>query len=296
MDIKAKLVLYEFMELGEGPCWDENEQALYWIDTDLKRVHKYCPYEGNKEEYQLEQKIGAVVKENAETLICAMENGFYRISQRDGSQEFLCDPEADKPDNLFNDGKCDKYGRFWAGTMNHNEVENQGTLYTFTSDNKCDLKLKNVTISNGIAWTEDYKTMYYIDSATYRVEAFDYDIEHAAIRNKRIVIEFEPELGMPDGMTIDEDGNLWIAMWGGACVLHCDPVKGEIIKKIELPATNVTSCTFGGKNLDILYITTARAELSEAERKDQPYAGGLFQAKVGTKGFPSNRFGKKVID
>ena len=292
MDIKAKLVLDEFMELGEGPCWDEIEQALYWVDTDFKRVHKYCPYVGSKEEYQLEQKIGAVVKEGTDTLICAMENGFYRISQRDGSREFLCDPEVDKPDNLFNDGKCDKYGRFWAGTMNRNEIKNQGTLYILNSDNRCEPRLENVTISNGIAWTEDYQTMYYIDTATYKVVAFDYDIEHGAICNKRIVIEFDPGLGMPDGMTIDENGNLWIAMWGGACVLHCNPSKGEIIKKVELPVSNVTSCTFGGKDLDILYITTARAELSEEERKAQPYAGGLFQAQVSTKGFPSNRFGK----
>lgn len=290
MDMTAKLVLEEFMELGEGPCWDEEEQALYWVDTDLKRVHKYCPYSGEKKTYQLNQKVGSAVKETAQTLICALENGFYRLNQADGAQKFLLTPKEHRSENIFNDGKCDKAGNFWAGTVHIDELENRGLLYCLKSDMECEVKVRDITISNGIAWTEDYKTMYYIDTPTMQVAAFDYDIDACTVSNKRIVIEFSPDDGMPDGMTIDEEGNLWVAMWGGYSVCKCDPRNGRIMGKVKVPAANVTSCIFGGKDLDTLYITTAMAELTPREREKQPLAGGVFQLKTDTKGFPSNRF------
>lgn len=294
MDIEAKLVLEKFMELGEGPFWDEAEQALYWVDTDLKCVHKYCPYDNKNTVYQFEEKIGAVVKESEDTLVAAMETGFYRIHQNDGTLECIANPEKDKPDNIFNDGKCDCCGRFWAGTVHKNELEGKGTLYMLSPDCNCEARYGNITISNGIAWSEDYKTMYYIDTPTYRVTAFDYDAKTGTISNERTAVKFDSEMGMPDGMTIDRDGNLWVAMWGGWSVLKCNPINGEIIGKVKLPVANVTSCIFGGKNLDILYITTAKAELTEEEKKQQRYAGGLFQADVGTTGFPCNRFGNRL--
>ena len=293
MDIKAKLVLDDFMELGEGPCWDEAEQALYWVDTDMKRVHKYCPYNDEKKVYQFEEKVGAVVKESENTLVAAMEAGVYRINQTDGSAELIIRPEDHTDENIFNDGKCDLKGRFWVGTVHREELDGRGTLYMMTPDRACEAKYRNVTISNGIAWTEDYKTMYYIDTPTCRITAFDYDIETGAISNERTAVEFGPDMGWPDGMTIDKDGNLWVAMWGGWSVLKCDPANGKIIGSIKLPVANVTSCIFGGKDLDTLYITTAMAELTEEEKQQQPYAGGLFQAEVGTTGFPCNRFGNK---
>ena len=296
MDMIAQLVLNEFMELGEGPCWDAEEQALYWVDTDLKRVHRYCPYSGEKKTYQLDQKVGVAVKETTDTIICALENGFYRLNQSDGSVEYMTHPEEDKPENIFNDGKCDKFGNLWAGTVHEKELKNKGTLYCLRPDLKCESKYDGVTISNGIAWTEDYKTMYYIDTPTLQVVAFDYDIDRCIIANKRVVIEFSDECGMPDGMTIDAEGNLWVAMWGGFGVYKCDPRTGVLLEKIDIPVANVTSCIFGGRDMDVLYITTAMAELTEKEKMAQPLAGGVFQVKTDTKGFPSNRFGNNHMN
>lgn len=290
MDISVELVMNDFMELGEGPCWDEDEKALYWVDTDRNRVYRFIPETDEKVVYQLDQKVGAVAKEDENNFICALEHGFFRFNQSSGSQEFLADPEADKKDNLFNDGKCDVLGRFWAGTMNIYEKENEGALYCFTSDNQWIVKQDNVTISNGLAWTEDSKTMYYIDSATNQISAFDYNLELGEISNRRVIIEFTEDQGIPDGMTIDRNGNLWVAMWGGYSVLNCNPETGEILNKVIVPVSNVTSCTFGGDNLDILFITTAQAELTDEEKKEQPLAGGLFKADVGVRGYASNRF------
>lgn len=291
MDMTVQLVINEFMELGEGPCWDAEEQTLYWVDTDLKCVHKYCPYSGEKKTYQLNQKVGVAVKETAGTIICALENGFYRLNQNDGSVEYIVNPDSENPENIFNDGKCDKEGNFWAGTVHREELAEKGSLYCLSTDFKCEPKYNGVTISNGIAWTEDYKTMYYIDTPTLQVAAFDYDMDTRTISNKRVAVEFSPEYGMPDGMTIDADGNLWVAMWGGYGVYKCNPRTGQILGKIDVPVANVTSCIFGGKDMDVLYITTAMAELTDDEKKAQPLAGGVFQVKTDTKGFPSNRFG-----
>lgn len=288
----TELVMNEFMELGEGPIWDEKEQALYWVDTDLKQVHKYCPKSNERKFYDVYEKAGAVIKESDNTLICALEKGIYRLNETDGTLELISAPECDKPENIFNDGKCDKEGNFWIGTMHYKEIEGKGTLYCLDKEMKCEPKVEKVTISNGIAWALDYKTMYYIDTPTMQVVAYDYDMATCTISNKRPVIEFSEDQGYPDGMTIDENGNLWIAMWGGWCVYQCDPRTGEFIDKIELPMANVTSCTFGGEDMDTLYITTAYAELTEDEKKSQPLAGGVFRVKPGVKGFPSNRFGK----
>lgn len=225
-------------------------------------------------------------------MICALEDGIYRLNLHNGEKEFICNPAKDREDNIYNDGKCDRNGRFWVGTMNIYEKAGCGGLYCFRADCGYEEKLGRVTISNGLAWSGDSRTMYYIDSPTYRIAAFDYDIETETISNKRTVIAFTKEQGMPDGMTIDTDGNLWVAMWGGGSILCCNPYTGEIIDRINIPVSNVTSCTFGGRDMNTLYITTARAELSEKEKKEQPLAGGIFAVDTKVRGTESFLFGK----
>lgn len=291
MELKPELLLNEYMTLGEGPQWDENEQALYWVDTDGMSIQKYSMEDVKRETYQLDQKVGVAIKESSETLICALEDGIYRFNTRTMDKELIASPERDKPMNIFNDGKCDINGNFWIGSVHREELANEGSLFCVKPDYSCKLVIGDITISNGMAWSHDNKTMYYIDSPTRHVYAMDFDQEQCMVSNCRVAIEFADDQGIPDGMTIDVDGNVWVALWGGYGVYKCNPDTGEILDYIELPVSNVTSCAFGGKEMDTLFITTAKAELTKEELAQQPLAGGIFSVKTDTKGFYSNKFG-----
>jgi sugar lactone lactonase YvrE len=290
MDHIAELVLEAKADVGEGPCWDEQNQVLYWIDITQKHIHRYTPITGSSETFMMDQPIGAVALTTDETLLCAMENGFYLYNLTDNLSTFLHDPEADRSDNRFNDGKCDAGGRFWAGTMSQTGKEKAGSLYCFHPDGRCERKLQKISISNGLSWSLDQRTLYYIDSPTREVVAYDIDLSTGGLGDSRVAIRFSAEDGLPDGMTIDKEGNLWIAMWGGSCVLRYDPKSGRLLERVKLPVSQVTSCTFGGSALDELYITTARIGLTEEQLKQEPLAGGLFRFKTGSKGFPVARY------
>jgi sugar lactone lactonase YvrE len=203
----------------------------------------------------------------------------------------LVSPEKELTRNRFNDGKCDPAGRFWVGSMG---PRYQASLYRITANGTCDKMVDSVTISNGIVWTADKKTMYYIDTNTGEVRAFDYDNSTGDIANSRVVIKFPSGIGMPDGMSIDAEGMLWIAHWGGYCVGRWNPATGKMIAKIEVPAPNVTSCAFSGKNLDVLYITTASTGMSANDLIKYPDSGKLFVANPGVKGVKANLFKTKT--
>ena len=191
----------------------------------------------------------------------------------------------------FNDGKCDAAGRFWVGTMALSEEENKGNLFVMETDLSVKKKIENVSISNGIAWNADNTIMYYINTPTNYVFAFDYDIENGEISNQRVAVDLTHENGFADGMTIDEEGMLWIAFYGGWRVARYNPETGELLKQIELPVENVSCCTFGGPGLNDLYITTASKGMSEEALQQQPLAGSLFVLKdCGYKGLPAAKF------
>ncbi len=175
--------------------------------------------------------------------------------------------------------------------MSLSEDAGAGSLYVLDSDLKCSQKIKGVTISNGLAWSADRKTFYYTDTPTLEVAAFDYDDYTGAISNRRTIIRIEEKEGYPDGMTIDNEGMLWIAHWNGWQVTRWNPATGTKLLSIKLPVAKVTSCTFGGENFDDLYITSAKVDLTEAELKEQPFAGSLFVIRqCGFKGLPSFEF------
>ena len=288
---ELELVVDAKAVLGEGPSWDAKQKQWYWVDIMSKRIHRDDPQTGKNETIELDQPVGAVVPTREGDLIAAMQNGFYRISE-DGSQITpLGDPEEDKPDNRFNDGKCDVTGRFWAGTMAMKGGGPVGALYTLEKDGTIVKKLDGVTISNGLAWSPDNKTMYYIDSPTRRIDAFDFDKDSGQIVNRRTVISFPGEEGVPDGMTIDAEGMLWVAHWGGWKVWRFDPNSGRVLDEIPVPAAHVTSCCFGGEDGNELYITTARIGLSDEELEKQPHAGGLFRIRTNVKGAPTYEYG-----
>lgn len=287
---EVELVIDAKATLGEGPCWDSNNQLLYWVDILEKKVCIHNPATGDNREILVDQWVGTIVPSENGGFIIAMENGFYSLNIETEETELLYDLESHLPDNRFNDGKCDPYGRFWAGSMSKNGKNEQGALYCLDTNLNVTKKLNKIGISNGLAWSLDNKYMYYIDSDTQKVARYDYDVLTGHIENRIEVIHFEEGEGIPDGMTIDEEGKLWIAHWGGSKISRWDPETGKQLTHISIPALNVTSCTFGGSDLSELYITTARTGMNDKDLLAYPNAGGVFKIKTEVKGTPSNRF------
>ncbi len=284
MEYQANLVLDQKATLGEGPSWDAPSKKLYWVDIMQKKVFIYDRATGTNQTVQLDQMPGAIVPRTSGGAVVALESGFYALNLENGDLALLADPEKDIPDNRFNDGKCDPKGRFWAGTMTTKQMAPVGSLYCLDTDLSYKRMVSGVGCSNGLAWSPDQKTMYFIDSITKQVAAFDYDLSTGSIFSRRAVVTIPEGGGVPDGMTIDNEGMLWVAQWGGYQVSRWNPATGEMIGRIPIPAAHVTSCTFAGDNLDELYITTARAGVSDEALTKQPYAGGLFMAKPGVRG------------
>ena len=280
-------------QLGEGAFWNHKTQELYWVDIEGKLLHIYNPATKVNTSFATPSKIGTVVPKNSEEAVVALQDGVYTINIKSGDISLLSDIENDKLENRFNDGKCDPSGRLWVGSMALDEAKYSGSLYMIDESGKTELKIDSVTISNGIVWSANQKTMYYIDTPTAKIRAFDFDNANGNISNERVVVELNDSLGYPDGMAIDEENMLWVGMWNGNAVIRFDPNTGKILSKIKVPAHNVTSCAFGGKNLDTLYITTASVDMTPEEHAKFPLAGSLFKAVPGVKGVKSVFFGKQ---
>jgi sugar lactone lactonase YvrE len=225
--------------------------------------------------------------------LVALQNGIQSINTKTGKLHFIANPLPDT--NLrFNDGKCDPSGRFWVGTLALDNRRRGAVLYRFDKDKSIHLMLDSVSISNGIVWTADKKTMYYNDTPTGTIQGFDYDDKTGAISNRRVVVRIPRGMGSPDGMTIDAEGNLWVALWGGGAVGKFNPATGELLQKVVVPAPNVSSCAFGGDNLETLYITTARAWVNADKLATFPLSGGLFSVKPGVRGVPAEFYKGKL--
>lgn len=265
--------------LGEGPLWDHNTQQLYWVDILKKEIHRFSPETNAHHIQKLDQMVGAIAINSKGGLVAALQNGIALINSEKNTVEMVAEPEQHLPDNRFNDGKCDPDGRFWAGTMSMTNQHGTGSLYTLEKDLSVSVKIKNVSCSNGLAWSPDLQTLYYIDSLTFEVVSYDFDVESGGIQNKKVIIRIPPNEGLPDGMTIDEEGMLWIAYYNGWKVARWDPNIGKELNQIRLPVSQVTSCAFGGKTLEDLYITTANTGLNEQQKEKQPLAGALFVIK-----------------
>ncbi|NOU94150.1 SMP-30/gluconolactonase/LRE family protein [Paenibacillus sp. LMG 31456] len=277
--------------LGEGPTWDHHSKKLIWVDIIGKRIHTFEPASGEVRTITIEQKIGSAVPRVEGGLVIALENGFHTLDLETEQLTKRIDPEKDMPGNRFNDGKCDEAGRFWAGTMDMKEKSPSGSLYCLETDGTVRRMVEGVTVSNGLGWSPDNQTLYYIDSPTKKVMAYDYSLERGEITNPRVAVTIPEGEGFPDGMTVDSQGMLWIAHWDGWQVSCWNPETAEKIASIPVPAAQTSSCTFGGENLDELYITTARVGLSEEQLKDQPHAGGVFCIKPGINGRPASFYG-----
>lgn len=277
--------------LGEGPLWDDETDTIYWLDILNKNIHWFSEEDQKTGKLSLEQMPGTIALNNLDEFIAGLEKGIYFINKKSGALRKIAEPEIHLPDNRSNDGKCDTSGRFWLGTMPKSEDRNSGSLYMLEDNRPPVRKVSDTSISNGLAWSPDDKIFYFIDTGTGGVDAFDYDRRTGEISNRRQVVSFGQEDGFPDGMTIDDEGMLWIAHWGGWQASRWNPLTGEKILSIAMPVANISSCTFGGKELSDLYITTAGKGLEEEDKKKQPLAGALFVVRnIGYRGLPANRF------
>jgi sugar lactone lactonase YvrE len=272
--------------LGEGPVWDAREQALYWVDIPQKRVFRWSQDQGSRT-IPVSHHICSLLPRAASGFIGGGYDGFLEIAA-DLAVTVIADPEPDLPDNRFNDGKVDRSGRFWAGTMDRHEREASGSLYRMDPDRRWSRIDSFYRVTNGPAFSRDGRTMYHTDSARQTVYAFDL-AEDGAASNRRVHLRFGEGDGYPDGMTVDAEDCLWIAFWDGWCVRRFSPA-GERIAELRVPAQRPTSCAFGGPNLDRLFITTASRDLSAEELGAQPYAGGLFMTSPGVTGIAEPLF------
>ena len=288
-DLTAELVIDAKAMLGEGSIWHPGEKKLYWIDIEGKALHIYDPSTNKDKQYDVGERVGTVVPVKRGGVLVALQNGIHEMDLNTGQLKLVVNPLPDA-NMRFNDGKCDPSGRFWVGSMALDSRRKGAALYRLDSDKSIHEMLDSVTISNGIVWTSDKKTMYYNDTPTMTVQAFDYNDKTGGISNRRIAIKIPRGSGAPDGMTIDSEDKLWIALWGGNAVGRFDPLTGELMQKINVPAPNVSSCTFGGEDLKTLYITTARAWVKDEKLAEFPLSGGLFAVKTEVKGVPATFF------
>lgn len=266
--------------LGEGPVWDAGDQALYWVDIPESRVHRIAA-DGSLSSWDTGQPVGAVVPRASAGLVVAVRDGFMALDPASGKLTMLAEVEQDRPENRMNDGACDRAGRFYAGTMADDERPEAGALYRLDPDLSVTRLLAGVGISNGIGWSPDERLMYYIDSHAHRVDVFDYDPGTGAIDGRRPFAAVGQGDVVPDGLTVDAGGGVWVAVWGGYAVMRHDP-SGQVLEALDLPAARVSSCVFGGPDLDRLYITTAAGPGESA--------GALFVCEPGVTGQPSHPF------
>ena len=281
--LESELLLDARSELGEGPSWDSRNGVLYWVDIFRGLVHRYSPDESKDEAFQAGQYVSSVVPSRSGGVAVTLQHGFYALNL--GSKpSLMAEVEGGLPQNRFNDGKCDPSGRFWAGTMDLEEKRPLGALYVLEKGGGVRKALEKVTVSNGLGWSPDHRTMYYIDTPTKLVSAFDYSDSTGKIKNRRTAVDMSDQPGYPDGMAVDAAGMLWVAHWGGWRVTRFDPQTGKALDYVNIPASQVTACCFGGRRLDQLYVTSARAGIGPEEAAKGSPAGGLFRIETGVRG------------
>jgi sugar lactone lactonase YvrE len=290
-EIQAELVEMDRppSELGESPVWLDERAEFAWVDIQRGLIELLTVATGRVRTIPAGEMVGSIAPTRSGNLVAAVASGFVLVDLPGGRVRRLATLERADPTIRMNDGKADPWGRFWAGTMGLDKRPGAGTLYCLEPDLTVTAMVDPVTISNGLDWTADRQTMFYVDTPTQRVDRFDLEADGLGLRNRRRFVTQGPEDGAPDGLTLDAIGGLWLALWGGFSVVCYGPA-GELIARIAVPASHVTSCAFGGTDLGDLYITTAYAELTDAERAAQPMAGRLFRCRPGVSGLPANRF------
>lgn len=275
--------------IGEGPLWDPEEKVLYWIDSLEPSILRYNPATSEVRKWDLPEHIGSMALREKGGAVLGLRNGFHFFDFNTGKCELIYDPEPDQPRSRLNDGKTDRKGRFFAGGMDYDEADEICGLYRLDPDLSCHEIDRGIIVSNGPCFSPDDKTFYFADTWKDAIFVYDYDITTGTVKNKRVFASTKDTRGSPDGATVDAEGYVWSVMVTGGCINRYSP-DGRIDRIIDFPVRNLTSITFGGENLDILYVTTM-ARVHFGKKPEEPDAGGLFAIYgLGIKGLPEPRF------
>jgi sugar lactone lactonase YvrE len=276
--------------LGEGPVWDGDNGWLYWVDIKAPALLRYRPAGGEVRRWALPEPVGSAVLRRDGTLLLALQGGFAFFDPATDDLQRLFDPEPERPLNRLNDGKCDALGRFWVGSMHDPEQDPSGHLYCLDAALNLQQFPMGFVVTNGPCWSRDGRTFYFTDSAARRIYAFDFDMAAGRLGERRLFVEVPAREGHPDGQCVDDEDHVWTAHWDGSRITRYRP-DGTVERVAPMPCPRVTSCCFGGENLDTLYVTTARAGLDAVALAAAPLSGGLFAVTgLGVKGRPTARF------
>lgn len=269
--------------LGEGPCWIEAKGQLALVDILSPAIIIADPARGTFQSYPMPELVSAVVPRQRGGFVAAMQTGIKAVDLDAGTMTVLAAPEAGKPGNRFNDAKCDRRGRFWAGTMALDATPGHGSLYRLDPEGRCTCMDTGFHVSNGLGWSPDDRRMYFTDSGAKRIYVYDFDLESGEIANRRSFVELPDGVGSPDGLTVDCEGFVWSAHWDGWCITRYDP-DGRVDRVINMPIPRPTSCAFGGPDFATLYITSARIRLSAAQLAEAPLSGSVFAVPAPVRG------------
>ena len=280
--------------VGESPVWHPGQQRLYWIDIQGKKIHRFDPRTRQNESFSLPEIVTCIQLCSTGGLVLTLKKNFAFFDPTAQHVEKLQGVEGDLPDNRFNDGKCDPQGRFWAGTMDAKQWDKpSGNLYRMERNLEVTKMQSQVICSNGSGWSPDGRTMYYTESFRYAIFAYDFDAANGTIENRRVFAEISDEDrkagGFPDGMTVDAEGFIWSNQVGVGKIVRYDP-QGKIERIVEMPVPRATDCTFGGENLETLFITSARETMTPEQLEKAPLSGSLFAVETGIKGLLSTPF------
>ncbi len=277
--------------LGEGPVWEDRSQTFFWVDIEAGSLQALDPATGSIRRWPLGGPCGfAVPTTTPDVWIAARGAHLVQLSLDSGAVQTLHALD-EEPTFRCNDAKCDPSGRLWVGTMPASGDAFTGTLYTYTDGQPPRPRRREVACSNGLACSPDGTFLYFIDSGRRRIDRYrTAAIGPGELSPPEILISFDEAQGIPDGMTIDRDGHLWVAFWGGSCIRQIDGRDGTVLRQIDLPASQITSCAFGGPELDTLYITSARTGLDAPALQTEPLAGSVFTCRPGSQGLPVDRF------
>lgn len=281
-------------KLGEVPLWSASRKLLFWIDVRRPALYSYAPGSGAVRAYPLPEPVGSYCETSSGRLLLALKSGLYFFDPESEELEAWMDPEPHLPNNRLNDGKCDRQGRFWVGSMNDGDRIPSGSLYSVLGSGEITTFFSGITIPNSLAWSPDGRKMYFTDTPTRKILVYDFDVEDGVPHSPSVFLDMSDHAGRPDGATVDAEGCLWSAEIHAGRVVRYTP-EGRLDRVVQLPVTGVTSCAFGGDRFETLYITTATLGLTDQQQKDQPLAGSLFAVDVGVGGVGETPFAETVL-
>jgi sugar lactone lactonase YvrE len=274
--------------LGEGPVWDATAEELLWVDCAEGTVHRLDPRTGTDRAVDVGQRVGSVALRRQRGLVMAAGDGFCFLDESTAGVEPVAAVRPAPAPYLMNDGACDVTGRFWAGTASRDERPTAG-LYRLDAGRAVTRAVSGIQMSNGLGWSPDNTRMYYVDSRAEGLDVFDFSADDGTLGQRRRLVDIDANEGIPDGLAVDSQGCIWLALWGPGRIHRYTP-RGELDRVVAVPANRTTSCAFGGPDLDVLFITSASVGLSPGQRRQQPHAGAVFALDLGIEGVVTHAY------